>query len=499
MWGAGAETESLLRSTSSRHRPWQVALAVAAGLVCGLVPKTGFLFVGLLACCYCLPIHLPLALAATLVAACFAPLLEPAAGRIGLWSLTHPQLSSFWNQLDQLPLVPWIGLHNSVTHGSMLIGMALAIPTFLLAWALLGLMRSASASPESKQNREENRTSDPDHQHEPIPHVSQFISSKADDNVKEEGLAETVEVKTGLNESAGIPDAGESSVVVQLESLLASCASEDAHDVGGEEVVARASRMAQLVDEMVAALDSDISDSNLQASEISTGDPFWVDGPNLDEASEVGWRVDATLAADDGLAAHLPAVWPETTSENVDKPEATETAADSEQENRVRSQSPFLGSTESSTTEPRLSQAASDEDLSSDSDEESWVVETRIEIVRLVSPETGLPVASPAASAVGSATDVVWEKAMKNTDRAKQVADGPETKQLQEKLVQEKPAGQSGGSHDLVKVHISHTATREGTEPGGPSLTMNVRSESARHEEALRYLLHHLKEIQDKV
>ena len=35
---------SLLTSTSSRHRPWHIAAAVALGILCGLIPKSSLLF-----------------------------------------------------------------------------------------------------------------------------------------------------------------------------------------------------------------------------------------------------------------------------------------------------------------------------------------------------------------------------------------------------------------------------------------------------------------------
>ncbi|MCA9132627.1 MAG: TIGR03546 family protein, partial [Planctomycetales bacterium] len=132
----GMAINSLLRTTSSRHQPRQVALAIALGVLCGLLPKASLLFVTLACSCYCLPIHLPLAVVTCLATSLAVPSLEPSVGRLGLWSLSHPQLSQFWLRLDASPLVPWLRLHNTVMHGSLLLGLALLPPIYLITLPL---------------------------------------------------------------------------------------------------------------------------------------------------------------------------------------------------------------------------------------------------------------------------------------------------------------------------------------------------------------------------
>ncbi len=122
-----------VRSSSSHHRPWHIAMAVTVGVLLGILPKTSFLFVVAGIICVLIPAHLPL-LALTAVLISFAsPLLQSTLGRIGLWSLTHPNLSAFWMRLDSMPLVPWLGLHNTIINGSLLVWFAASVPVYMIS------------------------------------------------------------------------------------------------------------------------------------------------------------------------------------------------------------------------------------------------------------------------------------------------------------------------------------------------------------------------------
>lgn len=125
-----------IRSSSSHHRPGQIALGITIGLLIGLLPKTTALFacVGLIS--FFMPVHLPLLTLTAFVASFAAPLLEAPLGQLGLWSLTHPRSAAFWFKLDRLPLVPWLGIHNSVVHGSFMLWMCSAIPVYVCSRSL---------------------------------------------------------------------------------------------------------------------------------------------------------------------------------------------------------------------------------------------------------------------------------------------------------------------------------------------------------------------------
>ena len=121
----------IVQSTSSHHRPWQIALAVTAGMLLGILPKFSLLFLIVGIICFVIPAHLPLLVVTAILISFTSPLLESTLGRIGLWSLTHPQLAAYWMRLDSLPWVPWLGIHNTVEHGSLVAWLAAAVPVYV--------------------------------------------------------------------------------------------------------------------------------------------------------------------------------------------------------------------------------------------------------------------------------------------------------------------------------------------------------------------------------
>lgn len=127
---------SVLTTTSSRNRPWQIALGFGLGMFCGSVGYSTPMLAICLAIGFALPLHLPVYLLGTVIGSFAVTFAAPGLAALGSWSLTHPQLTGLWTRLDHLPLVPWLGLHNALIHGGMLAGLALLIPNYLASWLL---------------------------------------------------------------------------------------------------------------------------------------------------------------------------------------------------------------------------------------------------------------------------------------------------------------------------------------------------------------------------
>ncbi|MDX1926089.1 MAG: TIGR03546 family protein [Pirellulaceae bacterium] len=138
----------LIRSTSSQHRPWQVAMAITVGLLLGILPKTSFLcgLIGLL--CVVLPSHLPVLVLTAVLVSFVSPLLQTTLGSMGLWSLTHPNLSAYWLRLDSMPLVPWLGIHNTVVNGSLCAWLVTSVPVYVGARVIVGALFAAAMPDE---------------------------------------------------------------------------------------------------------------------------------------------------------------------------------------------------------------------------------------------------------------------------------------------------------------------------------------------------------------
>ncbi len=90
-----------------------------------------------LICAFVCPLHSTLFLLTFVMSALGAHSYQNALGRIGLWSINSPELTALWSTLEAYPLVPWLGLHNSVINGGLVCGIALFLPTWVLSYLML--------------------------------------------------------------------------------------------------------------------------------------------------------------------------------------------------------------------------------------------------------------------------------------------------------------------------------------------------------------------------
>lgn len=143
----------LLRHLSKHNKNWHMALAIAVGVVAGLVPKTNLLAVAIFALVLVLPIHTLLAIGVSVVVSALADQLDPWSHRLGMWLLEHSKVEAFWRLMDSIPMVPWFSLYNSVVLGSLIIGLAAAYPVFVVSYFFLKWMDSASKPAKDSPGR----------------------------------------------------------------------------------------------------------------------------------------------------------------------------------------------------------------------------------------------------------------------------------------------------------------------------------------------------------
>lgn len=243
---------SLLRSSSSRHRPWQLAAAIAVGVLCGLLPKLSFAFCLIAALCFLLPIHIPLGALVCVLCSLAANSLAPIAGRLGIWSLTNPLLSEFWLALDALPFVPWLGLHNSVVNGSLLIGISLLLPVFYLTQPIgrwLTPCPSFCNLPRADVDFAlELKPSVASLQQGPVGRLDPVRIELPTRHMEESQTVDLTEPITQEDQHQH-----ESKIYLELETLLENCTSDQAKPVAVEQVVERASKIAEYVDQLLTA------------------------------------------------------------------------------------------------------------------------------------------------------------------------------------------------------------------------------------------------------
>lgn len=119
----------------------QVAFGVAIGVVIGLLPKATLVavFFGVLLCA--LRVNKAAGIAAAAAVAPLAPLLDSFTHKLGYKVLTLPSLQPTFAWLYDAPLGPWWGLHNTVVCGSLLVGLYVSYPVFLIARSLVERLR----------------------------------------------------------------------------------------------------------------------------------------------------------------------------------------------------------------------------------------------------------------------------------------------------------------------------------------------------------------------
>jgi uncharacterized protein (TIGR03546 family) len=114
--------------------PHQLALGFAVGMVLGLMPKGNLVALSLCVLLFSLRVNTGLALLAVMAFSCCATLVDPFAEKLGQAVLSADALQTSYSAMFQLPLGPWIGFHNTVVTGSLLVGLYLAYPVYWLCF-----------------------------------------------------------------------------------------------------------------------------------------------------------------------------------------------------------------------------------------------------------------------------------------------------------------------------------------------------------------------------
>jgi uncharacterized protein (TIGR03546 family) len=143
---------SILRRTNQRligeSTPRQIAAGFTLGMILGLVPKGNLIAVSLCAMLFALRVHKGLAVAAAIVFSLVSPWADSFTHKLGAIVLTIDWLQPAYAWLYALPLGPWLGFHNTVVTGSLLVGIYLAYPAYWLVHAASRRMRIAAAGAE---------------------------------------------------------------------------------------------------------------------------------------------------------------------------------------------------------------------------------------------------------------------------------------------------------------------------------------------------------------
>jgi uncharacterized protein (TIGR03546 family) len=127
----------LLHVLNSEAEPGQISLALAFALITGLTPLWSLHNLAVLLLALVLRVNLSAFLLGTVFFSGLAYLLDPFFHRLGLAVLTEPSLEALWTGRYNSTLWRIERFNNSIVMGSLLVSLALFVPTVLaLNWAI---------------------------------------------------------------------------------------------------------------------------------------------------------------------------------------------------------------------------------------------------------------------------------------------------------------------------------------------------------------------------
>ncbi len=112
--------------------PGQIAGGFMLGFMIGLMPFMTLQGVVLWIVLFFLNVNLSAATFAIFISSFVAFLFDPLFHNLGFWVLTAPGLQNTWTSLYNMPVAPLSRFNNTVVLGSLLGGIILALPVYLL-------------------------------------------------------------------------------------------------------------------------------------------------------------------------------------------------------------------------------------------------------------------------------------------------------------------------------------------------------------------------------
>ncbi len=131
----------LLSALNSSQYSWQISLAIALGMVPGLTPFMSLHNLLFILLAFFLNVHLGLFFISMALFAALAWIFDPAMESLGYWLLTLPALEAFWTGLYNNPFWLLSNFNNTLVIGSLLLGLLLLVPVYLLSEAVIKTYR----------------------------------------------------------------------------------------------------------------------------------------------------------------------------------------------------------------------------------------------------------------------------------------------------------------------------------------------------------------------
>ncbi len=132
----------LLKALNSNSHPGEIAHAVCLGMLLGFLPKNNIFWYVITVFVLFMRINKGALVLCTLAFSLLAPLFDPVFDSVGYWFLTLPSLEPTFAKLLDIPFVSFTKFNNTIACGSLLCGLILYIPLYILTRLFIWLMRN---------------------------------------------------------------------------------------------------------------------------------------------------------------------------------------------------------------------------------------------------------------------------------------------------------------------------------------------------------------------
>jgi uncharacterized protein (TIGR03546 family) len=143
----------IVQAAIGSSSPHEIAAGFALGMVLGLMPKGNLIAVSLCVALFSLRVNKGVGLAAVALFSFVSQWADPLTHKIGLWALTVDSMQAVYASVFNLPLGPWLGIHNTIVAGTLVLGMYAAYPAYWTVRIAAGrLQQSTAASWQSRRD-----------------------------------------------------------------------------------------------------------------------------------------------------------------------------------------------------------------------------------------------------------------------------------------------------------------------------------------------------------
>lgn len=132
----------LLKALNSNSHPGEIAHAVCLGMLLGFLPKNNIFWYVITVFVLFMRINKGALVLCTLGLSLLAPLFDPVFDSVGYWFLTLPSLEPTFAKLLDIPFVSFTKFNNTIACGSLLCGLVLYIPLYIIVRLFIWLMRN---------------------------------------------------------------------------------------------------------------------------------------------------------------------------------------------------------------------------------------------------------------------------------------------------------------------------------------------------------------------